>query len=818
MPDEAQPVPAVDGAATLEGQNGALAPAAVPEAEPAPVTIPETLPVLAVGANVLFPGIVVPFVTSAERDIRAIDEAVASGNRMLALFGQQEGADGAFGGPLQQIGAAATILRMAKAPNGLLQALLQGVARVRLVAVEQEEPSRRARVETLPDVVEPSTELEALTRAVSTFFQRIVALSENIPDELAGAVVSIPNASNLADFIAANTNLRPDQRQAALAEPNVTARLRLLADFLGREISVLEVGQQIQSKVTSDLDKRQREFILREQLQAIQRELGESDQPELALLREKLDVAQLPPEARQQADRELQRLATLPPTSPEYQVIRTYLEWLSELPWTKSTEEAIDLRRSEEILNADHYGLEKVKREILDFLAVRKLRPEAHGPILCFVGPPGVGKTSLGQSIARAVGRAFVRLSLGGVRDEAEIRGHRRTYVGAMPGRIIQELRRCGVNNPLFMLDEVDKLGADYRGDPAAALLEVLDPAQNSTFVDHYLDVPFDLSRIMFITTANVFDTIPPALLDRMEVIEIAGYTEPEKLEIAMQHLLPRQLTESGLSGEDVEISREMMQRIIHDYTREAGVRNLERAIGRVLRSIARRFAEGQTERVTVTPELLHDFLGAPIFRDEQARDKDEVGVVNGLAATSAGGDVLFIEAAVVPGHGKLTLTGKLGEVMQESVQAALTYARSRAPAFDVPESFFEEHDLHVHVPAGAVPKDGPSAGITMATALISAITSRPVRKDIAMTGEITLRGKVMPVGAIKEKLLAAHRAGMRTVIIPKDNERNLEDLPQDVRDELKIILAVEVDEVLNVALLPGPKRQESKLLSSVTQ
>ena len=778
------------------------------------IVIPEVLPVLATGGNVLYPASVVPLISGEERDVHAVDEAVSSGNRMLAVFAQQQTEDGSYSGALQPVGTAALVLRMAKAPNGSVQALLQGLARVRLVALDQEQPSRRARVERVTELVEPSTELEGLIRAVVSLFQRAAALSENVPAEVTAAVATITNPGNLADFVAANVNLTPEQRQAILSEGNVTARLRLLTDYLGREISVLEVGNRIQSQVKTDLDQRQREFILREQLRTIQKELGESDQPELQPLREKLDAAHLPAEARQEADRELGRLATIPAASPEYQVARTYLEWLADLPWDKSSAEDIDLKRAEEILNADHYGLEKVKRRILDYLAVRKLRPGAHGPILCFVGPPGVGKTSLGQSIARATGRHFVRLSLGGVRDEAEIRGFRRTYVGSMPGRIIQQLRRTETNNPLFMLDEVDKLGADYRGDPAAALLEVLDPAQNSTFVDHYLDVPFDLSQILFITTANVLDTVPGPLLDRMEIIPISGYTEQEKLEIAIRYLLPRQIEENGLTPNAIELSREIMLEIIGDYTQEAGVRNLERAIGTVCRGVARRVAEGLAEKVVITPELLREELGHPVFREDLLRDRDEVGVVTGLAATTAGGDVLFIEAVALPGHGKLTLTGKLGEVMQESAQAALTYARSRAAELKVPEKFFDEHDLHIHVPAGAVPKDGPSAGVTMATALVSAVTSRPVHREVAMTGEITLRGKVLPVGAIKEKLLAAHRAGAKTVIIPKDNERDLDDLPQDVREALKIVLAEYVDDVLNTALLPERRERRSRLVS----
>ena len=778
------------------------------------IALPDVLPVLATGPNVMYPAIVIPYVSAEERDTRAIDEAVSSGNRLLAVFAQTEASDGSYTGPIQPVGTAVSILRMARVQGGAVQALLQGVARVRAVEIVQEQPSLRVRAERFEDVVETSTELEALARTAVDLFQKIAALTPAIPQELVGALSGIPNPGSLADFIAANTNLKPELRQAVLSEANVTARLRILTDFLGHELSIAEVGSQIQSQVKGEMDKRQRDFILREQLQAIQKELGEGDQPELAPLRQKLDDAHLPPEARKEADREFERLATLPQASPEYQVARTYLEWLGDLPWDKSTVDELDINAAEEILNHDHYGLEKVKRRILDYLAVRKLRPDAHGPILCFVGPPGVGKTSLGQSIAHALGRVFIRLSLGGVRDEAEIRGHRRTYVGALPGRIIQQLRRAESNNPLFMLDEIDKLGSDYRGDPASALLEVLDPAQNSTFVDHYLDVPFDLSHIMFITTANVLDTIPPALLDRMEIIQIDGYTNQEKLEIATRYLLPRQITESGLTEASLEFSRDMIMRVIESYTREAGVRTLERQIANVCRSVARRVAEGNTDRVIITPDLLHEFLGPTIFHDELIRENDEVGVVTGLAVTAAGGDVLFVEAVALPGHGKLTLTGHLGEVMQESAQAALTYARSRAPELGIPEKFFDEHDLHVHVPAGAVPKDGPSAGVTMATAIVSAITSRPVRKEVAMTGEITLHGRVMPIGGVKEKLLAAHRAGARTVIIPKDNERDLEDLPKDVRESMKIVLADNADEVLNAALLPEHRERPNRLAS----
>ncbi|HEU4758810.1 MAG TPA: endopeptidase La, partial [Dehalococcoidia bacterium] len=582
---------------------------------------------------------------------------------------------------------------------------------------------------------------------------------------------------------------------------------------------VLEVQSKIHSQVRGELEKRQREFILREQMKAIQKELGESElTPELAELKKRLDAAQLSEEAQKEADRELERLSTIPPMSPEYQVARSYLEWLADLPWSKSTEDQLDIPRAERVLNEDHYGLEKVKQRILDFLAVRKLTEGAtRGPLLCFVGPPGTGKTSLGQSIARALGRKFIRLALGGIRDEAEIRGHRRTYVGALPGRILQELRRCGSNNPVFMLDEVDKLGADFRGDPASALLEVLDPAQNHAFSDHYLDIPFDLSRVFFITTANLHDPIPAPLRDRMEIIELPGYTEQEKLEIARRYLLPRQMLENGLPEAALRVTDHAILEVIRSYTREAGVRNLERELSAVCRAVARRIAKGETAETLVTEDNLPDFLGPPRFRWELAEQRDEVGVATGLAATMAGGDVLFVEATTVPGKGRLILTGKLGEVMQESAQAALTYARSRAAILNIPTAFFDRNDIHIHVPAGAIPKDGPSAGVTIATALVSAITRRPVRKDVAMTGEITLRGKVLPVGSIRDKVLAAHRAGIKGVILPRDNENDLLEVREEIRRELQFNLVDHVDEVLNAALHPEPREEAPKLAAAAT-
>ncbi len=794
----------------------ALEEASVPPLKAAP-QMPAVMPAIPSGSTVMYPQQLVPVLATEERDIRAIDEAASSEGKMIAIFPQRAIAEGHYEGELLPVGTAATIVRMAKAPDGSVHAILQGVSRIRLLAIEREHPCPLVRVEPLKDESERSVQLEAKARAAMDAFVRVVNLSESLPKELATAVTNISEPSALADFIAANLPLKAEQRYAILEETNVSKRLDQVRELLAHEAEVLEVQSKIHADVRGELDKRQREFILREQLKAIQRELGEGEEaPELAELRQRLEAAGLPEAARKEADREMQRLANIPPMSPEYQVARTYLEWLADLPWNKSTEDQLDIRRAEQILEEDHYGLQKVKRRILDYLAVRQLKKgEAKGPILCFVGPPGTGKTSLGQSIARALGRKFIRMALGGIRDEAEIRGHRRTYVGAMPGRIIQEIRRAGVNNPLIMLDEVDKLGADFRGDPASALLEVLDPAQNSTFTDNYLDVAFDLSRVFFIATANVTDTIPSPLRDRMEIIELPGYTEHEKLEIGRRYLLPRQMQENGIPEGALRVTDGAILEIIRSYTREAGVRNLERELGSICRGIARRIASGEEGPFTIGTEEVAEFLGPPRFRWELAREQDEVGVATGLAATVAGGDVLFVEATIVPGRGRLILTGKLGDVMQESAQAALTYARSRAAALGIPTSAFEKNDIHIHVPAGAVPKDGPSAGITMATAVVSALTQRPVRKEVAMTGEITLRGKVLPVGAIRDKVLAAHRAGCKRVVIPRDNENDLLDVPEEVRRELDFVLVEHVDDALNAALHPE-KAQEKPRLAAV--
>jgi ATP-dependent Lon protease len=779
---------------------------ATPEANRAPDTkVPAQLPVIPSGTNIVYPQQLMPVLASEERDTKAIDAAANAGDKMLAIFSQEPvetpESDGTAG-KLRDIGTAATVVRMAKSPDGSVHAILQGGKRIRLLSIEDSGPPLLARVEQLDDLVERTLELEAVMRDTVERFQRAVTLSDTLPNELGAAVADITDPSALADFVAANLPLKPEDRYEVLAQLNVNERLNLVRSLLRHEQEVLEVQSKIHSDVRGELDKRQREFILREQMKAIQKELGEETTPELAELRERLDKAGLPEGIRKEADRELNRLAQIPTISPEYQVARTYLEWIADLPWSKSTDDNLDIKRAAEMLDEDHYGLEKVKRRILDYLAVLKLKGgETKGPILCFVGPPGTGKTSLGQSIARALGRKFIRVSLGGVRDEAEIRGHRRTYVGAMPGRIIQEIRRAGSNNPLMMLDEIDKLGQDFRGDPSSALLEVLDPAQNSTFTDHYLDIPFDLSRTFFIATANVADTIPGPLLDRMEVIELSGYTEHEKVEIAKRYLLPRQIEANGITADGVRMDEEAMREIIRSYTREAGVRNLERELGSVCRRIARRIAEGETGTIEVNAEGLQDFLGPPRFRFELAGLEDEVGVATGLAATMAGGDILFIEATATQGKGRLVLTGKLGDVMQESAQAALTYVRSRAQALNVSSAFFDMNDVHIHVPAGAVPKDGPSAGVTIATALASIMTRRPVRREVAMTGEITLRGKVLPVGAVRDKVLAAHRAGVKTVIIPKDNEIDLADIPSEVRNDLEIKTVEHADEVLNRAL-----------------
>jgi len=775
------------------------------------IEIGEELPVLPLRDTVIYPHIVAPLLVTEDPLIKLIDDALA-GDRIVAVFAAKEGVEDEVPGPddLYGVGSAVAVARMFKLPDGKMQLLVQGVARLKAVEYTQTEPYLKAKVERLRDVLEDTVEVEALARNALNLFRKIVNLAPYLPEEIYIAAMNVSEPNDLSDFLAANINLDTEQKQQLLEELNVKERLRKLTVFLNHEVEVLEVGSRIQSQVQSELSKGQREFYLREQLKAIQKELGEVDEKTMEIneLRDQIEKTGMPEEARKEAERELDRLANMPSAAAEYTVARTYLDWMVNLPWTTSTDDNLDVKRAARILDEDHYDLEKVKERILEYLSVRNIKKDTKGPILCFVGPPGVGKTSLGHSIARALGRHFHRISLGGVRDEAEIRGHRRTYVGALPGRIIQGLRKAGTNNPVFMLDEVDKLGVDFRGDPAAALLEVLDPEQNHSFTDHYLDVPFDLSHVMFITTANILYSIPPALLDRMEVIELPGYTEPEKVKIAEQFLLPRQLSEHGLENYDLKIEQATIASIIRNYTREAGVRNLEREIAGVMRKIARKIAEGGKGPFTVKPSDLREMIGPVRFRQEVIEEADEVGVATGLAWTEVGGDVLFVEAESYPGKGNLTLTGKLGEVMQESARAAVTYSKANADKLGIPKDFFDANDVHIHVPAGAIPKDGPSAGVTMAVALVSAATGKPVEKDVAMTGEITLRGKVLPVGGIKEKVLAANRAGVKKVILPEENEKDLEEVPDFVKQEMEFSFVKNADEIMAQVLKDSAKKK----------
>jgi len=776
--------------------------------------IPEQLPILPLRDTVVFPHIVTPLVVAREKSVQLINDVIA-GSRILGLVAQREaeveepGLKDVF-----EYGCAAIILRMLKFPDGSLRVLVQGLSRIRVRKLVQESPYFIGEVETLEEKIAASTELEALKRNVAIQFQKVVSLVPQLPDELQVVVVNTSNPDKLADLVASNLNLTLEEKQEILEAVDVKKRLKRLTVYVNRELEVLEMGSKIQDKVQTELGKNQREYFLREQLRAIQKELGMGDErsAEIEELREKIAEAQLPEEADKEAMRELDRLSKMQPGAAEYTVARTYLDWMVALPWAKATEDNLDINKAGQVLDEDHYDLIKVKERILEYLAVRKLKADTKGPILCFVGPPGVGKTSLGRSIARAMGRSFIRISLGGVHDEAEIRGHRRTYIGALPGRIIQGIKNAGHNNPIFMLDEVDKIGQDFRGDPSSALLEVLDPEQNFSFTDHYLDVPFDLSRVMFITTANVLDTVPSALRDRLEVLELPGYIEEEKLQIAVTYLVPRQIGENGLRKKDIKFTRPALTRIIRDYTREAGVRNLERKIATVCRKMAKKVAAGEGGPFTITPETVVELLGPPRFYSEVAERTNEPGVAVGLAWTPTGGDLLFIEATQMSGTKGLMLTGQLGDVMKESAQAGLSWIRAHARELGIEGDFFEKNDLHIHVPAGAIPKDGPSAGVTIATALISLIQKRPVRSDIAMTGEITLRGKVLPVGGIKEKVLAARRAGIRKVILPAKNRDDLEEIPDHAKKEMTFYFVDTVAEVLELALRGGKKRGKGAL------
>ncbi len=782
------------------------------ERDDSELNIPDVLAILPLRGTVIFPRAVMPLAVGRPASIRLIQEAL-QGSRIIGAVIQRDPSEDAPGAQgLHTIGTATVIEKVLKQPDGTLRLVVQGLARFRITDVVQETPFLRARIQRLTDEAPSATlEVEALARTASGLFQKVVALSPTLPDELANVLGAAEGPGALADLIAGSLPTLPTAlRQELLETMDVAERLQRLVAALTKEAEVLELGSKIQSEVQSEMSKTQREYYLREQMKAIQKELGDADDrtQEIETLRQKIETAGMTEEAGKEALRELDRLAKMPPAAAEYTVARTYIDWLVSMPWQQETADYVDIAGARGILDEDHEGVEKIKERILEYLAVKKIRASGKDPILCFVGPPGVGKTSLGRSIARALGRKFHRISLGGMRDEAEIRGHRRTYIGALPGQIIQGLRRAGTKNPVFMLDEIDKLGMDFRGDPASALLEVLDPEQNVSFRDHYLDVAFDLSRVLFITTANVTDTVAPALRDRMEIIPLAGYTEEEKIAIAQRHLVPKQAREHGLGpAVDIEFTPEALRLLARGYTREAGVRNLEREIASVCRKAARRRAEGHMEAMRITPDVVTSFLGVPRFELEEVEERTRVpGVAIGLAWTPAGGDILFIEATRMKGARTLTLTGQLGDVMKESVQAALSWVRSHADELGIAPDFWEMSDIHVHVPAGAIPKDGPSAGVTMTTALVSLLTGRRVRSGLAMTGEVSLAGRVLPVGGIKEKVLAAHRAGIRTVLLPKRNAKNLmEDVPLRVRDEMTIHLVDSVPDVLRLALEDAP-------------
>ena len=791
------------------------------ERDDSELIIPDALAILPLRGTVIFPQAVMPLAVGRPASVRLIQEALQGSRIIGAVMQRDPSEDAPRAQGLHAIGTATVIEKALKQPDGTLRLVVQGLVRFRITDTVQETPFLRARIQRLTDEAPSATlEVEALARTAAGLFQKVVALSPTLPDELASILGAAEGPGALADLIAGSLPTLPTAlRQELLETVGIAERLQRLVAALTKEAEVLELGSKIQSEVQSEMSKTQREYYLREQMKAIQKELGDADDrtQEIETLRRKIETAGMTEEAGKEALRELDRLAKMPPAAAEYTVARTYIDWLVSMPWQQETADYVDIAGARGILDEDHEGVEKIKERILEYLAVKKIRASGKDPILCFVGPPGVGKTSLGRSIARALGRKFHRISLGGMRDEAEIRGHRRTYIGALPGQIIQGLRRAGTKNPVFMLDEIDKLGMDFRGDPASALLEVLDPEQNGSFRDHYLDVAFDLSRVLFITTANVIDTVPPALRDRMEIIPLAGYTEEEKIAIAERHLVPRQARAHGLdAAADIEFTPESLRLLARGYTREAGVRNLEREIASVCRKVARRRAEGHTESVRITPDLVTSFLGVPRFELEEVEERTRVpGVAIGLAWTPAGGDILFIEATRMKGARTLTLTGQLGDVMKESVQAALSWVRSHAEELHIAPEFWEMSDIHVHVPAGAIPKDGPSAGVTMTTALVSLLSGRRVRSGLAMTGEVSLAGRVLPVGGIKEKVLAAHRAGIRTVLLPKRNAKNLiEDVPPRVRDEMTIHLVDSVPDVLRLALEDAPAWPEIESLA----
>ncbi len=768
-----------------------------------PVFASGVLPILPLRDNVIFPFVVFPLVVTEKHLVQLVNDALI-GSKLIGIF-LQKNPDKEFPtkDDLYSVGTVANVLKMFQVPDGSIRLLIQGFSRLRLGEIIQERPYLTGQVHTVETVFDRSMELDALTRGVSESFQKMVTLSPVLPDELKVIIGNIKEPDKMADMVASSLNIDVQEKQAILEEFDVKNRLTGIMTAINKEIQLLELNDKIQTEVNAELSKNQREYFLREQIKAIKHELGEDEDESIEVeeLGKKIDKKKMPKEAKAIAKKELERLSQMSAASAEYTVSKTYIDWLLELPWHNKTKDQIQIGRAKKILDADHYDLEDVKNRILEFLAVRKLRKDSKSPILCFQGPPGVGKTSLGRSIAKAIGRKFVRFSLGGVKDEAEIRGHRRTYIGALPGKIIQELRRCQSCNPVFMLDEIDKIGQDFRGDPASALLEVLDPEQNVAFNDHYIDVPFDLSNVMFIATANDLSPIPPALLDRMEVIRLSGYIAEDKVQIAKKYIIPRQVRENGLKPKDIELTEEAILQIIASYTWESGVRNLEREIANICRKVARKKAEGQKLRSVIKKDAVADYLGPQKIFPEMAHREDEVGVATGLAWTQNGGEILFIEARLMQGHRGLQLTGQLGDVMKESAQAALSYIRSKARALKIDPSVFGKTDIHIHIPSGATPKDGPSAGVTIATCLASLMTGRSVKHHIAMTGEITLRGKVMPVGGIREKVVAARRAGITTVIIPKMNAHDLEDVPDYVKKSLRFIFVEHIDEVLEHAL-----------------
>lgn len=791
-----------------------------PEMPEEQLRIPETLPILPLRDIVIFPFMIVPLFVSRERSIQAVDQALAE-NRMIMLAAQKDPDKEEPGaGDLYDVGTVAIIMRMLKLPDGRIRILVQGIARAKVNSMEDSAGFLQARIDELKETSpEQTLELEALTRNVRGSLDKAVGLGKNVPPEVMAIVTSVEEPARLADLAASNLELKVEDAQSVLETLAVIPRLHRVNELLNKEIEVLTVQAEINTQAKTEIDRSQREFYLRQQLKAIQQELGEGNElaEDIAQYREKMSKSKMPKTVEEEVERQLKKLERMHPDAAETGTLRNWLDIMVALPWSKASKENLDLKKAQEILDEDHYGLEKVKERIIEALAVRKIKEKPKGSILCLVGPPGVGKTSLGRSIARALNRKFVRLSLGGVHDEAEIRGHRRTYVGAMPGRIIQSIQTAGTSNPLIMLDEIDKVSSDFRGDPSSALLEVLDPEQNNSFRDNYLNVPFDLSNIMFMTTANVLETIQPALRDRMETIRLSGYTEEEKLQIILRHLLPKQMEENGIKPENLSISEDALRDAIAKYTRESGLRQLEREIGKICRKVARRVAEGDKEQVVVTPENLNDFLGVAKIEIEEMLKHDQIGVATGLAVTATGGDILFIEALTMRGKGALQLTGQLGDVMRESAHAAYSFAKSRARELGIEEDAFSKTDIHVHIPEGAIPKDGPSAGITMATALVSALSRRPIRKNVAMTGEITLRGNVLPIGGVKEKVLAAYRAQIKKVILPAQNKKDMEDVPQEPQRDMEFVFVENVQQVFDHALLPAKEKAKASKLKPLS-